>query len=299
MKLPSKELLEQLKEIISIGRTTVVVIGVLVLFFYCISERVMPDGLSLGDALLLILIALGFGIIVLVGTLYGAITTLWFVQLLVSGVNRLKPAAPPTTLRPALRGFQIVSVLCCVIFVIAGFASYSVGGSIGWQVLRTILFFPLVGFVLLLVFGVTNPASKLPGLRWSLGFAVLIFLSGMIATKPALLDLTMITMGIRSSPGALIVVSDSDHERLDELARQSGLTLEFCQLPRSSQWGTRDARAIWHGIGSTSWIKLLDRDTDGKDSLLVPIPRTSLEVIRPENVSLTCKGTLGYRPAPR
>ncbi|WP_261527635.1 hypothetical protein [Burkholderia multivorans] len=114
---------------------------------------------------------------------------------------------------------------------------------------------------------------------------------GMImgCVHPELLDLTMTIIGIRSEPAALIVVDNEEHTRLEQLAKQNGLDVRFCALSATDSWATRDARAVWHNIGSTSYIRLLDRATGGERNLRVPIGQDHLNVVSTEGGTSFCK----------
>ncbi|CAG9256070.1 conserved membrane hypothetical protein [Burkholderia diffusa] len=301
MKIPSKEQTEQLKNLLSIAQASVVVIGVLVVFLYCASENITPDGLSLGDAFFLIWIALGFGFMLVVGTQLGLMVALipakWFLAFIdrLNG-GRTSHQLTPYFQEPFLRlgsGFGLFAIALGVVLAVVTKTTFD------WVAIRTGGFFVLYGGALLVSCFARN--TKRQPIRAYSGLTMLALASSMFivclgSIKPELLNYTMQLMGIRSEPRALLVVSSTDHDRLDELAKQSGISMDFCKLPRSNSWGTLDARAVWHGIGTTSYVKLLDSITDGRRNLLVPIPRANLEVVRPKLVSLTCKDALGLKP---
>lgn len=301
MTLPTKDQIEQTKNLLSIGQILVVAIGVLVVFSYCASEQVTPDGLSLGDAFFLIWIALGFGFLMIVGTLFGMLAALYPVKWYIGFINRLNKNRTAHELSPLLNQLMwpMISILLIMgVAVGVALAIYS-KNTPDWGVLRTCGFFVCFGAMLLLFCfsqDKNRQQIRVGKTLSSLAIAVLMFISSVALIKPELLNYTMRLMGIRSDPGALLIISQADHEHLAELAKESGIAVEFCKLPQSSRWGTIDARAVWNGIGSTSYIQLLDHGEDGRRNLLVPIIRANLEVVRPSKLSLTCKGTLGFIP---
>jgi len=54
---------------------------------------------------------------------------------------------------------------------------------------------------------------------------------------------------------------------------------------------TLDARAIWHGVGATSFVRLRDKQSDGERTILVPLQRKNVTLIRGENVPFHCTKT--------
>ena len=274
-----------------------ITIGMFISFFYCVSEEIFPDGLSFGDVFILVWVAMGCGLLMLLGTAYGITAALLPLNCASCLVRKINLKNEFFEIHPFVKGkwWVFVSLSTILVFGLEGVIAFARGAQLGPAV-RTILFFSLYGFMLLCVFNAAyfkrQSLSFLPTAMLTIGF----FIACLPTTKPPLLNLTMSIVGIRLKQGALIVVSDPAHERLSELAQQSGLTIDFCQLPHSSKWATLDARVLWHNVGSTSYISLLDRATAGERSLHVPIPRGDLEVIRAEQVSLTCKDTLGYKP---
>lgn len=301
MKIPSEEQTEKLKSLLSIAQTSIVVLGVLVVFFYCATENITPDGLSLGDAFFLIWIALGFGFMLVLGTLLGVtvvqIPTNWFLTF----INRLNKGRTSHQLHsffqdPFLRMGSFFSLLGIALGSVLAVMTKT---TFDWGLIRAAGFFCIYGFVLLVWCFVSNTKRPtLPvynGLRL-LTVSILAFCFSFAIVRPELLNYTMERMGLRSESGALLVISSADHDRLDELAKQGGISIEFCKLPRSSSWGTLDVRVIWHGIGTTSYVKLLAPNTDGRRNLLVPIPRENLVIIRPRMISLVCKDGREFNP---
>jgi hypothetical protein len=120
--------------------------------------------------------------------------------------------------------------------------------------------------------------------------AMLLF-SSLALSPPALLNMTMGTRGIRSLSNQLVTMSDADHIQLAQVARLNNLKVSFCKLPDTDQWGSLDVRAIWYDLGNTSFVRIYDSSSSGLRSLVVPLDRKTIEVIRGENVRFKCAAT--------
>jgi MFS family permease len=292
LKLPRKDYLESLKIIVGLVQTISIVTGVLIAFFYCVGEKIVPSGLSLGDVFfIIIIIALGFGTVMIVGSIYGVVAALLPVRCVFWLVRRLdRKSNHQLEVIPSFQGkfAGVVSFFILLIFLMLIYAAHIKDGR-DFSAARTFGFFPIFGVFLLLLFCTRWPGEQVSALLPRIGLAT-VLLGGIIATvHPALLNLTMTTIGIRSASNALIVVGNAEHTRLEEFAKQNSLDIRFCPLPGSDSWGTRDVRAIWHGIGATSYVQLLDRATGGQRNLRVPVSQDHLAVIGAEGDAPICR----------
>ncbi|AJX93923.1 hypothetical protein ISJ10_23245 [Burkholderia pseudomallei] len=290
LKLPSKDHLESLKIVANFGQASVIVAGVLLAFFYCAAERITPSGLSLGDVFSLVIITLGFGVLMIVGCGYGILATIFPLQCLIWVIERRnRQPAQRIEVIPALqgKGTALMSIFLLALFLLLIYGLHA--GAPDLNASRTLSFFPIFGFFLNFVFSTRWPAGRslAPLSRIALAIALLGAIIGSV--HPALLNFTMTIIGVRSEPAALIVVDKDEHARLEELAKQNGLDIRFCKLSATDSWATRDARAIWHNIGSTSYIRLLDRTTNGQRNLRVPIAQDHLNVVGTEGGTSFCK----------
>ncbi|MBJ9616333.1 hypothetical protein KTE49_11565 [Burkholderia multivorans] len=290
LKLPSKDHLESVKLIANLVQASIVVAGILIAFFYCTGERITPSGLSLGDVFSLVIITLGFGTVMVVGCGYGMLATIFPLQCLIWVIERRnRQPAQRIEMISALQGKgpALMSIFLLALFLLLIYELHA--AAPGFNASRTLSFFPIVGFFLNFALCTRWPAA-LSHTRLS-RIALAIALMGMImgCVHPELLDLTMTIIGIRSEPAALIVVDNEEHTRLEQLAKQNGLDVRFCALSASDSWATRDARAVWHNIGSTSYIRLLDRATGGERNLRVPIGQDHLNVVSTEGGTSFCK----------
>ncbi|KWO52351.1 hypothetical protein [Burkholderia ubonensis] len=291
LKLPSKEYLESVKLIAGLIQAAVIVIGILVSFLYCAAETITPSGLSLGDVFSIVIITLGFGIVVMLGSAYGMFAAVFPLQcLLWLAEHRNRQPIQRIEIIPSLQGkwtaFMSASLLAIFLLLI-----YAVHGKNlpDFSAARTFGFFPILGFFLLFILCTSWPSGRTPAPLHRAFLATVITVAVTIVVRPALLDFTMTVIGIRSAPSELIVVNKAEHARLEELAKQNSLDIRFCALPGSDSWATRDARAIWHNIGSKSYIRLLDRATNGQRNLRVPIAQDHLDVIGTESKASICR----------
>jgi len=302
MKLPDKEMLEQMKSLGSLARSAIVSMGVALFFVYCWSEHILPDGLSIGDALLLILIALGFGVVLVFGIVYGAVVAIWFIRLLSwfgkSRLGHYVGIKSVRSLHPSMMSLDalICSILCAFVFTVLAVGAYIHTSPDDLGLERTLWFFPACGLFLLIVFATTSEVQQPLTMKFKAALGAGLVFAFLLSFRPVLLNMTFMAFGLRSNPAALIVISADEHARLEGLAKQSGLHVDFCQLPDSPKWATLNARAIWHGIGTTSYLSLIDQGSSGNRTLTVPVPRSDVEIIHPSHVTLTCKGSLGSTP---
>jgi hypothetical protein len=88
------------------------------------------------------------------------------------------------------------------------------------------------------------------------------------------------TLGIRSLPNQLVTMSDADHIQLAQVARLNNLKASFCKLPDTDQWGSLDVRAICYDLENTSLVRTYDSSSSGLRSIVVPLDRKTVEVIR-------------------
>ncbi|MDC6180467.1 hypothetical protein C2I33_20730 [Ralstonia solanacearum] len=244
----------------------------------------------MGDVFFIVMITIGFGVVMAVGTLYGMLAALLPLKaMLCLAEHRDRQPGHRVQLIPGLqgKGTNMLSAFLLAVFLLLIFAMLEKGTS-NSSAARTFAFFPILGFFLLFMFGTRWPTGQVLAPLSRALLAVVLTVAVVGAVHPALLDFTMTIVGIRSEPSAVIVVNKAEHVRLEELAHQNGMDVHFCALPNADSWATRDARAIWHNIGERSYIRLLDRATRGQRNLRVPIERKNLDVIGTEGTAPIC-----------
>ena len=255
------------------------------------AEGILPDGFSFADAFVVVGIVLSFGFIIVVGTAYGAISTFWLLMLVMRGGNALvrkfgkEGAKYANGLEPGWMHFG-GSVAAFIVF---GIVAIEVRSPIDTRLFGTIAFFMENGFLLLCVFAVAPRTEKRLG--WKLSAILLastVFLAAN-TTRPTLLNMSMGMLGIRSLPGDAVVVSDDAKKAIEQIATAYGLRLRTCALTESKQWILTETRAVWHGVGATSYLRIFDTETQTSASLLLPVERKSVVVYRRNGVSLVCR----------
>ena len=295
MKLPDKKTIKNLKDLASLGQKVVLVIGICVLFFYFLSEQIAPDNLSLGDAFLLIMAALGFGIVMLVGIIYGLVGSIAIVQLMIVIVNWLKKVNK-VSLVPLWQGklmiwISIIFLLLTTILVVMGERS---GTASDMKLEQTVLCFLAIGILLLGSVFLKREGEEPRGLTANFVLAVVMIVTPLLVFHPAVMNITMVVLGVRSSPGSLVVIDNSAYPGIEEVLKESGFNIRFCQLPSSNAWGTTDARVVWNGGGETSFVNFIDPSSTDQTqyTMSIPIPKASLHVFRPWHWKMVCDNTL-------
>jgi hypothetical protein len=289
MNFPSKDQLERVKLLLSIVWSGILVVGGLVIVCYCWTEGFLPDGMSFGDAFTLGYASFSFIAFIAIGLFFGAASALWVVRLmlLVGNVFLRRKGKPASELNGGLKGgFNIiVSVLVTALMI---FVAVAYPGPVDLQIRNILTFFSLLGFVGLCFFGAKVPARPPASVKTGVLVLVGLAICAAAGTRPELLNFSLSILGVRSFPSDIVVVDSSAHDKLIEMADVNGLKVQFCQTG-PDQWGTFDARTVWNGIGKTSYVRLLDRTTDGSRSILVPVKKEQLEMSRPKNLKLSCK----------
>lgn len=298
VKLPAKETLDRFKDIASLAQKAILAMGVWILFCYCLSEQIMPDGLSLGDAMVFIIIALGFGVVMVMGITYGTFIALAPLKLLmaITGANKKESKASLATFWQG-KFMTAISIVCMVLFGLLVVVSVYTGIASDMKLEQTILCYFTIGMLLLCIFAVKHEDRKSLGLPWKLGLGALAIVTPVLTLHPAAMNITMTALGIRSAPGSLIVIDAGDYPKVEELVTQSGLNVHFCQLPKSGNWATTDARVVWHGVGANSFVSFLDRPSAGQYSIATSVPKADLQIIRPGHLRFDCDRTLSTKVA--
>jgi MFS family permease len=291
MKLPSSETTKSLNDLASLGQKLILSLGVFVLFCYCFSEQIMPDGLSLGDAVVLIMAALSFGLVMLVGTVYGMTAGVCIVQAMVLIANALKKENKVSLAKmwqgKSMMVMSIILLIVLVLFVVVGHYMNAAGDM---KLEQTVLCFIAIGMLLICALGIKREEEKPRTLTANIFIGALVTFTPLLVFHPAVMNITMITLGIRSVPGSLIVVDASAYPKVQEVIERSGLNINFCRLQGSGSWATTDARAVWHGVGATSFVSFMEPSPEGAPvkSVSTYIPKDSLHVFRPSNEKFSC-----------
>ncbi|WAL84977.1 hypothetical protein OYT13_11525 [Pandoraea sp. XJJ-1] len=304
--LSRKEVIEAVQILIAVAWKGVLAIGATLVVLYCASEGFLPDGFSLGDAFLLVYVSFGFGVLALVGILYGAIAMLWVAGTFNFISNRIasKKGKPRTQLHRWISDRFLIFGASPLVFIAFSVGLFFIDGAKDMRPRETIGFFLICGFLTIAIFGVSQRESDVsetasaptpeqaanrykPKMRLAIYAALILVL--MISVKPAMLNFTMANLGVRSLPKDLVVVNQTTHDRLIQLANHSKISIRFCPLEGSGEWASRDIRSVWGGVGSKSYLRLMDINSGGDRSILVPVARDSVDVVRTERVGFVCE----------
>lgn len=291
LSFPKKESIDALQALLNLGMRALLAVGLLLLVAYFASEGIFPDGFSLGDAFVMLYCAISFSFVMSIGTLYGAITTYWFVCVLVWSGNfiqtkRNRPHASFIgALTPGWPGV-VGSVLTFACFAYVGWTSPSASDM---RLVGTLLFFMMYGFLLTCAFGVVPPLGR--GVGWRVGALLVVgtlFLAANVG-KPALLNFSMGIVGLRSFPGDTVVVQRAEKEAIDKITNTYGFTSPACPISGTEQWVLANARVVWHGVGATSYVRVFEAKQDDPTSVLIPFEKMAIKVIKRDRARLACQ----------
>lgn len=305
MEPKKKEPVDAIKSFIDVIQTAftaawkaVLLLGGLILVAYCYFESIVPEGLSLGDAFFLASAAFSFTCIALIGIGFGAFSALWALKLVVVANNfRLKRRGEPpaASLHRAVDNGSTVFMSLVVALAFASTLIFLRDQSPDARMHATLLFFAAAGAIAGILLLIVPTKAPRPGIRLTVSFLAMTLFGLLVATRPALLNLAMVNLGVRSAPGQVVVFSDAEHTQLAAIATASGVKVQFCKLPSTDKWGTRDARAVWHGVGGSSYIRLFD-EANGSRDVLVRANRADVEVIRGERTGFDCAPKVAAAP---
>jgi hypothetical protein len=290
MQLPQKERIEFWQSMSGLAFKIAVAAGGLLMLIYCMSEGVLPEDVSVGDSVFLVWCLISFGFISIVGTLYGAIASLWIVCLILklgNSYQQLK-GRPQAVFVEILRSAALIyaaSPMCFAAFLLVALTT---DARPDMRLAETIGFFVLFGGFLVMAFGVIPASGK--RISWQLSFLIVGGVAVMITagTRPALLNVTMSMLGVRSLPGEAVVVSDAERVRIAGYAKLYGIDVAFCELPGQGQSAIANAYVVWHAVGATSFVHLPVGPKSIERGIVVPTPRKELAVIGRDRLAPGC-----------
>lgn len=253
-------------------------IGALLLVAYAAKEHFFYDLTSFATVSLLLLMALAFSFLVIAASLYSAVSFVWLVALLFWIISRLSYQwlghQPRVRLRPAISkwriGFSVVLFL-----LLAGTVSTSKqptnwplvlwAVSIGFLISSAVCTEPIV------------PASANVFLQRILMILVLLIVMPFMfrGVFTYLLDRSMILLNFRSDPNQYVVLGEQSYRQVSALANTAGIQVSSCEL-RKDMWLLRGVILVWHGTGTTSYLRITGRSGQ---SLLIPLPSSEVGAI--------------------
>ncbi|MGL6368913.1 hypothetical protein ACSZNB_04095 [Aeromonas hydrophila] len=256
-----KELFDSLNSYGSLLVKLVITIGVVVVFSYCaFSINFFPKGLTLGDSLVFIFIALGFGIFYLFWLALGYFCLYGFAYPFFNELGRKDS-----------RASKILMFLVGVIFIaILSLFYFSTNDY------RSVLAPLASGSILLVTTFFWNSSPK--GLtdhdiqkreKARVGIIILaFFIAPLIGTTAVskIVDSSFRVFGINQNNVSL-VLSEKNYEIVSGVARGLEVPLLGCELVKGTTRVIHNTSVLWHGIGDKSLIVLLKPDDDGFKSV--------------------------------
>lgn len=293
-----KSLIDVIQASFATAWKAVLILGGAILVAYCYFESIVPEGLSLGDAFILASAAFSFTCIAVLGVSFGVFAALWALKLLVLANNfRLKRRGQPpgSSLHPVVDNRSTVFMSFLVALPLAYLLIFVRDQAPDARMHATLMFFAAVGAITAILLLIVPAKAQRSNHRLTVSFLAMAVFGILVATRPAILNLAMVNLGVRSAPGQVVIFSDAEHTQLAAFAAASGVKVQFCKLPTTDKWGTRDARAVWHGVGGSSYVRLFD-ETNATRDVLVRANRADVEVLRGERTGFSCAPTLAAAP---
>lgn len=259
--------------------------GGLIILLYLATERIFPRGLTFGDSLLLVYSATMFGIVMLIGTLLGAAAIYWLFFLVTTALiscQKRRGTSADFEIHPAIKSnlFAAVSFFFTSLIIFTIYLKRPLSNP---EYILTLVYFLATGIFLLAIFGIKSK-NKLT-LKTKSIFFVVMATAFMALTKPALLNITMIAIGVRSWPGELVTVDEEDKKKIEGISRLHGLTVDFCDIAGTNLQGTKDLEVVWHHIGEVSYVRIVGEKR--KATVLMPLGR-SVETYPSRSSTLNC-----------
>jgi outer membrane protein OmpA-like peptidoglycan-associated protein len=249
-----KKLIDNLNNHGSLLVKLVIATGVIVVFSYCaFSINFFPKGLTLGDSLVFIFVALGFGVFYLVWLAIGYFALYAFTYPFSKKLGKNDSVF-----------FKILMIFVGFIFLFFLFLFYLVTNDF-----RSVLAPLASGLIFLMATFFGESASE--GLtdheiqkreKARVGIIILAFfiapLIGMKAVSK-IVDSSFRVLGINQNNVSL-VLSEKNYEIVSGVARSLEVPLFGCELVKGTTRVIHNTSVLWHGIGDKSLIALLKPD---------------------------------------
>lgn len=291
MQLPQKDSLEYWHTTSGLVFKIAVAAGGLLMMVYCIGEGVLPENVALGDSVFLIWCLVSFGFVSIVGTFYGAAASLWIICMMLklgNAFQRLRGKSQAKFVEQLRSGpiIYAASPLCFSVFLLVAITT---DARADIRLAETMGFFVLFGGFLVMAFGVIPVDGE--RISWRLGVLIIggVLVMAAVGTRPALLNVTMSMLGVRSLPGEAVVISDSERARIAGYAKLYGIDVAFCELSGTGQAAISDAYVVWHAVGATSFVRLAAAPKSFNKGIVVPTPRKDLTVIGRDQLTPECR----------
>ncbi|AIY43005.1 hypothetical protein LT85_3847 [Collimonas arenae] len=291
-----KPIVEEIQAILKLvidSAKLILAIGVVLVFVYCFSEGFSITGLSISDVFLFTYVAFSFSAIYTIGIIFGGFTTLWFINGLAWLFNRRKNKKSEAIVYPLLTGYNTVSLFLFVLAVAAGILlKVDPVGRLNADYSTAIFYFISTGFFVCLIFGIriTEPENALSK-KMGVLIVLLVAIAYIVLIHPALLNLTMSQMGIRSKSSDVILLDSESYKKTISVAKLYGIPVKACQIPGQSTWVVEHLNVIWNFFGDKSYLEIFQVNQNTGNifkSRQFFVPKTGVDIIRGGNQDLRC-----------
>jgi hypothetical protein len=274
--------------------------GALLLVIYAAKEHFFYDLSSLAAITLLLLAVLAFSLLTAAVGLYGFWILLWVFTvffLLARCVAQFFGQQLQCRLRryPVWWYYQIVSIMLFVAVVpIIGVGKHPLNFYI------PLLLWGAVSGLVIFVLVVLEPITGTPSItetrnRFLGAVATPFVLLLMFGPLGYMLDRSMVLLSLRTEEDEFITVTAASYQTVAALANVQGIQLSSCEI-RKDLWLLRGAALVWHGIGTTSYLRIKG---EADRSLLIPLPSADVAAIysyTSEVVGGGCAGKAAIAP---
>ncbi|MCO4855948.1 hypothetical protein MKD49_05555 [Herbaspirillum sp. WGmk3] len=279
----NNEKLEKIKKILDI----VVLIsgfgaafGGILVFLYCFTEGFVLRNLSLSDTFILFYALFVFTTIFIIGFFYGTFCIVWFargMQLLARKFGK----TPQTFVSPELGswGLAITSLFGFTLFVILPILGEPLKME---EYLHIVAFFCINGLFFTVLFLSTHSTNQMERSKRIIVQST-ILVSTIFIFKPALLSMSFTAVGLRSNAGDVLIMDEATQKELAGYFNDLGRRWKACPEITGRHWITKDVRAVWHGIGDVSYVRLYGAPENGttrRSEPLVSIGSSGIKLMR-------------------
>lgn len=233
--------------------------GACVTLAYLFSIKFFPAGMTPGDVVFFVFVALASGFLYCALLLYGAISSLWLIRLLqFIGDYFRKPGSTviPYRLPAMLAGNEYLwaSLFACFVGVVIGVVSWNIDSTM------LLLTFFTAGFLTLVLFTVgRHPAAgsavpQIPFLRRVvIAISVPIMVVLIIGPSMSLVHMVFEGLGIRSQ-GISIEIPESELGEIERTAEVIRRPILDCRRVGGGRLLVHNADVLWTSVGGTSLV---------------------------------------------
>ena len=298
---PSDDNLKALKNISDLASSCMglllkisVVCGGAILLIYAALEGFFYDTSSIAAISILVFVVSAFVALVLLLLIYGGVTSVWFIALILWFGRRRTKRSYSLRLIPFLDRREVWG------FSLFMFCLLALAVLVGWQAGKSIRFEDMLyswiaGFLIVIVLGVKSERNKpseqtnieesatvggeLSGnlnIIWRIlgAFLVpLLLLSSVYhETGRHLVYQTMTMLSFRTEPPQPVLLADQAYHTVSAIADAEAISVSSCQL-KNGQWLLGGVTVVWHGVGMIAYLRIHGKSGD---SVLIAVPSADM-----------------------